>query len=373
MKKYNYFKNHILGYTKDIFVSNQNASNIPQNAPILGNSNKFEVDLATPGKKVDELVDEINKRLGKTAAGIETNKWKTELEKKIQVNTTRIENLESENSKLRADLNNLGNKFNQLVNQVNENWDGLMQMNEGLINKNDEQDKEIQELRGLIQDLVDGKIGASGKDGKSAFEVWLINNPGKTKEQFFESIKGENGKDGIDGKDGKDGKNGDSLFPDPPKPPENQLLDPTQIKYVEVVGKGKIDINDFTLINSHAQREALRKELKTYNGINKTADRIIAYMEWCSKQSPQHTTYYLDDLIYWTGNEIKSSDPKKRKHPVNRQQFIDSDGKSHYYRTKITTAIIPGLTLALKTKPIPSTGKQGTPKKKNIKQTEYDK
>jgi Collagen triple helix repeat (20 copies) len=489
MKKYNTFKTNILRYSKNIFLVG--ATPAPASGPNHSPSGKPIVKLDTlhfdEKTRVNTLVEEMKRRLNKT----------------LDIDLAKIEEQDNKINALRSDLNNLGNLFNQLAIDVTQTNDNLDAMNKGLINRIETQDQEIQDLKDLVGKLVNGEIGKgvknaqvdadnnlelelsdgdtinagkinvkdgkdgkdgtdgrdgydgtkgkssfeiwlinnpgktpddynetlkgdkgdpgkdgiNGADGKSAFEIWLINNPGKTPDDYNETLKGDkgdpgkdgingadgiNGKDGIDGakgdkgtlgkdgidgadgingKDGIDGAKGDkgeegpsgkiypppvppSTPPIPPHTPPTPPSTPGKIKYVEVVGKGKIDINDFTLIDSTAKREALRKELKTYNGIDTTADRIVAYMEWCSKRQPAHITSYLDDLIYWTGNEIKNSDPKKKIHPVNKHPFVDSNGQSHYYGRKITTGIIPGLVLALKTKPLPSTGKQGHPSKK---------
>ena len=54
-----------------------------------------------------------------------------------------------------------------------------------------------------------GKIGPTGAQGLSAFEVWLEKNPGKTIEDFFAALRGEQGVQGIPGIQGAQGIQGE--------------------------------------------------------------------------------------------------------------------------------------------------------------------
>ena len=47
-----------------------------------------------------------------------------------------------------------------------------------------------------------GDEGDKGETGDSAYEVWLKSNPGKTEQEFLDSLKGEKGDTGEDGEDG---------------------------------------------------------------------------------------------------------------------------------------------------------------------------
>ena len=54
-----------------------------------------------------------------------------------------------------------------------------------------------------------GKIGPAGAPGLSAYEVWLGENPGKTIEEYFAALRGEQGVQGIPGIDGAQGIQGE--------------------------------------------------------------------------------------------------------------------------------------------------------------------
>lgn len=47
-----------------------------------------------------------------------------------------------------------------------------------------------------------GEEGDKGETGDSAYEIWLKSNPGKTEQEFLDSLKGETGDAGEDGEDG---------------------------------------------------------------------------------------------------------------------------------------------------------------------------
>jgi len=47
-----------------------------------------------------------------------------------------------------------------------------------------------------------GDEGDKGETGDSAYEIWLKSNPGKTEQEFLDSLKGEKGDTGEDGEDG---------------------------------------------------------------------------------------------------------------------------------------------------------------------------
>lgn len=51
-----------------------------------------------------------------------------------------------------------------------------------------------------------GGGGGTGKDGASAYEIWLAQGNTGTEADFLESLNGEDGKDGKDGADGADGE-----------------------------------------------------------------------------------------------------------------------------------------------------------------------
>ena len=50
--------------------------------------------------------------------------------------------------------------------------------------------------------------GDPGKDGKSAYDIWLEEGNIGTEQEFLDYLKGIDGKDGKDGKDGADGEQG---------------------------------------------------------------------------------------------------------------------------------------------------------------------
>jgi len=53
-----------------------------------------------------------------------------------------------------------------------------------------------------------GGKGATGADGKSAYDIWLEQGNIGTEQEFLDYLKGIDGKDGKDGKDGIDGEQG---------------------------------------------------------------------------------------------------------------------------------------------------------------------
>lgn len=72
----------------------------------------------------------------------------------------------------------------------------------------------IAELRIAVGDL-ESKVealeetgGATGADGKSAYEIWLEQGNTGSEADFLASLKGENGADGKDGANGSDGEDG---------------------------------------------------------------------------------------------------------------------------------------------------------------------
>ena len=77
----------------------------------------------------------------------------------------------------------------------------------------------------LLKKLSEMQTGATGKDGRSAYEIATENGFVGTVAEWLESLKGMNGVDGKDGKDGADGLPGkDGVSPDLTNYPDNDAV-----------------------------------------------------------------------------------------------------------------------------------------------------